>query len=388
MADLLDPITWVNAQPRLPLFGLPPDDPGALGLLANARGPAPSLSPSLAPGSPRSLADYLAPPAPNWTLAPIPVQPMPGVFMPGTPTPGQLNAGDPGRSASDWTMTRLPPRPNPATITPEQYKAAARYLAPNLTSLALGDELPPPSLVPTAEGKLPSTEDPRRTGAAFEAADLASNFIPPGLLEKAAIGGFKFLVPAFRRLLPEAEQLAKTRLPSNETTLNVRPLTPLEEIQLRRYNNAHGILGSVDPTNPLLSAFDRSRFLPHSWDVYTIEQEIARLKGLRVDPRPFSLEAERILRALDEHHNLDKDFAKYFKGIGLNPADFTSSLDAGWHRHLNTNPNRWAREWADYLNKNRTRLTQEGVLDQLNKMMNQWHYIWSPPSQLPRQPPR
>jgi hypothetical protein len=37
MADLLDPITWVNAQPRLPLFGLPPDDPGALGLLANAR---------------------------------------------------------------------------------------------------------------------------------------------------------------------------------------------------------------------------------------------------------------------------------------------------------------------------------------------------------------
>src|SRR5258708_35309276 len=85
MADLLDPITWVNAQPRLPLFGLLPDDPGALGLLANARGPAPSLapslSPSLAPGSPRSLPDYLPPPAPNWTLAPIPAHHMPVPFI-------------------------------------------------------------------------------------------------------------------------------------------------------------------------------------------------------------------------------------------------------------------------------------------------------------------
>ena len=106
------------------------------------------------------------------------------------------------------------------------------------------------------------------------------------------------------------------------------------------------------------------------------------MKGLREDPRPFSREGERILRALDEHHNLDKDFAKYFKDIGLNPAEFTSYLDAGWHRHLNTNPNRWAGEWGKYFDNN-DNLTQEGVLDQLNKMMKQWHYVWSPPSRLP-----
>jgi hypothetical protein len=367
MADLLDPITWVNAQPRLPLFGLPPDDPGALGLLAGARGPASSLSPGLAPGSPRSLADYLTPPAPNWTLAPIPAQPMPGAFMPGTPTPGQLNAGDPATSAPDWAMTRIPPRPNPATVTPEQYKAAARYLAPNLTSLALGEDYALPPFVPNAVGKVPSTEDPRTLPAFAEAANLASNFFPAGLAEKAAVGGVKLLAPAFRRLLPEAEQLAKTRLPSNEPVLNVRPLTPFEKLQQQRYDHVHGGPG----------------FIPDDENYNTLIQELNRLRGVRDDPRPFPFATERTLRALDTHHLLDQQFAEEFNKIGLNPEEFTIPLNAGWHRHLNTNPNLWAGEWRKYLDANKGELTQEGVFNQLNKMMQKWHYVWEPPSRLP-----
>jgi hypothetical protein len=48
-------------------------------------------------------------------------------------------------------------------------------------------------------------------------------------------------------------------------SLPTRPLTALEEIQQMRFEHARNLLREVDPTNPLLSAFDTSRWRPQSW---------------------------------------------------------------------------------------------------------------------------
>jgi hypothetical protein len=76
---------------------------------------------------------------------------------------------------------------------------AARYMSPNLTSLLMREPAPPIANLPE-HGKVPSTDDPRYGPAAFEAADLLSNFIPFGMASRAAkVAG---------RFAPETEMLA------------------------------------------------------------------------------------------------------------------------------------------------------------------------------------
>jgi hypothetical protein len=82
-----------------------------------------------------------------------------------------------------------------------------------------------------------------------------------------------------------------------------RPLTALQEIQLRRYEQARDLLREIDPNNPQLSALDTSKWFPQSWDVFELREEIARLKDqLNKHPEMFSPEAQRKLSALDDHH--------------------------------------------------------------------------------------
>ena len=94
---------------------------------------------------------------------------------------------------------------------------------------------PPPPLpnVPDTPGKVPPTHDPRTGPAVFEAVDLASNFIPFGMLPRTAkVAG---------RLAPEAEMLAsrsaslynprhrKRRVRSRKIILPERPPMPPED---------------------------------------------------------------------------------------------------------------------------------------------------------------
>jgi hypothetical protein len=155
-----------------------------------------------------------------------------------------------------------------------------------------------------------------------------------------------------------------------------RTLSPLEEIQLTRYNHALGTLREVQPTNPHLSALDTSTWFPQSWDIYALKQEIARLKAQ--DPTMFPPEVQKRLSGLDNHHPLPLDFEPEFKAMGIDPEDYAMFIDAGWHRLLDKKPYRWQGEWDDYLANNKN-LRQEDVIAKLNAMMKQKPFIWSQP---------
>jgi hypothetical protein len=158
--------------------------------------------------------------------------------------------------------------------------------------------------------------------------------------------------------------------------VNVRALTPLEEIQRMRYNHQLETLRDVDPANPTLSALDRSKWFPQSWDVRALKEEIARLKAQ--DTTRFSPEIQKTLSALDDSHILPKEFKPEFKFAGIDPEDYVMLMDAGWHRLLDKRPYDWQEQWRKYLN-DQYKPTQEEVLKQLNAMMKQAPFVWSMP---------
>jgi hypothetical protein len=56
------------------------------------------------------------------------------------------------------------------------------------------------------------------------------------------------------------------------------------------------------------------------------------------NPDAFSLEAQRKLSALDDHHLFPDQFD--FRALGIFPDEYNMLLDAGWHRllHMYWNP--------------------------------------------------
>jgi hypothetical protein len=77
------------------------------------------------------------------------------------------------------TLVEIDRQPVPDSwINLENVGRLARWLAPNITSLALGEERPPLPNLPDTPGKVPSTADPRYAEALAEAAMIGSNFVP------------------------------------------------------------------------------------------------------------------------------------------------------------------------------------------------------------------
>lgn len=120
----------------------------------------------------------------------------------------------------DGALVPITPKMGPLGPSADQYKDIARQgadlVAPNLTSLALGEpEKPPAPFVPNAAGKVPSNEDQRPAGAAQEVVDALSNLVPTKAAAGAALAGASKLLPAaagflerdFLRALPAAERV-------------------------------------------------------------------------------------------------------------------------------------------------------------------------------------
>ncbi len=79
----------------------------------------------------------------------------------------------------------------------------ARWLYPNVTSLAMGEPPRPIPSMPTTPGKVQGTDDPRIGSSMLEVVDLLSNMAPG----KAAVGagiklGAGLLSPAMKNKLP------------------------------------------------------------------------------------------------------------------------------------------------------------------------------------------
>jgi hypothetical protein len=149
-----------------------------------------------------------------------------------------------------------------------------------------------------------------------------------------------------------------------------RALTALEDIQRMRYNHIYDTVREIDPTNLRLSALDRSRWFPQSWDIYELRQEIAKLKKqLAEHPEAFDLETRRKLSALDDHHLFPNQFD--FQSLGIHPDDYQMFLDAGWHRLLYKY---WNPLWRQFLNR-WPPATQEEIFEQLRTMMKQTPYL-------------
>jgi hypothetical protein len=155
-----------------------------------------------------------------------------------------------------------------------------------------------------------------------------------------------------------------------------RALTPLEEVRQTRYKGEFGTLREVDPTNPLLSALDTSKWFPQSWDVYKLNEELARLK--KQNTTTFSPEVQRRLSALDNQHLLPTEFTPEFKSAGIDPEDYRMFMDAGWHRLLDKSPYDSQAQWRRFFDS-QPNPTQEEVIKQLNAMMKQKPFIWSIP---------
>jgi hypothetical protein len=145
-----------------------------------------------------------------------------------------------------------------------------------------------------------------------------------------------------------------------------------------RYNYARNLLEELDPRNPLLSALDTSKSFPQSWDVYRLNQEIAKMnewanlqkKGL-VDRYDF--ETMQKLKGLDVHHPFPRDSFDEFRAAGIEPNDYIMPMGAGHHRLLHTGPNRWEKLWTDYLDQAHDPSPAD-LIEQLNKMNKR--YFW------------
>src|SRR5262249_9454774 len=150
-----------------------------------------------------------------------------------------------------------------------------------------------------------------------------------------------------------------------------RPPTALEDIQKMRYEQGFNLLRQVDPANPLLSALDRSKSYPHSFDVFEIWEELGRLKkDAKEHPEAYGLEVQRMLSALDDHHLLAKEFADTYPR-GIDPEEFRMWLDAGWHRLLHAY---WNLQIQQFL-REVPKASSQQVFEQLRNMMKQSKHL-------------
>jgi len=148
-----------------------------------------------------------------------------------------------------------------------------------------------------------------------------------------------------------------------------RGLSPLNEIQLMRYNHAYRTLRELDPKNPQLSTLDTSVWFPQSWDIQGLNQEIARVHSrLPKDLLP------KELRQLDVHHPFPLQFEEEFRAWGIEPEDYTMLVPVGWHRlkpgGLHTGPDHWNKQWNRYIMETGV-LNDERAIKQLSSMMKQ-----------------
>jgi hypothetical protein len=123
-------------------------------------------------------------------------------------------------------LLNLPRPQQPAQALAQLGWRALHALAPNLTSLLAGEAPPPLPNVPemTPSGKIPSTGDPRITGAIGEAANIGVNFMPvPGTGMNT---GARWLSGLMRRSASAADSLASKS--ARLYHLSAKPSRPFE----------------------------------------------------------------------------------------------------------------------------------------------------------------
>jgi len=140
---------------------------------------------------------------------------MPGIL--------DLSRSDPGGILPDW----LPRGPRtPAHDLVAFGWRGLQALAPNITNPATYAPLPPPSLTPTPEGKLPAADrDPRVEGVLQDLFNIGLTFVPmPGA--GPATGAARWLSKSMPRAAPTAELLAsKSAMLYNPPAKSPRPFS-------------------------------------------------------------------------------------------------------------------------------------------------------------------
>jgi len=108
-------------------------------------------------------------------------------------------------------------------------------------------------------------------------------------------------------------------------------------------------------------------WFPQSWDIHDLNQEIARVHSrLPKDLLP------KELRQLDVHHPFPLQFKREFRGLGIEPEDYTMLVPVGWHRlkpgGLHTGPDHWNKQWDRYIAQEEEP-TKERAIEHLSTMM-------------------
>jgi hypothetical protein len=139
---------------------------------------------------------------------------MPGIL--------DLSRSDPGGILPDW-LSRGPR--GPAHDLVALGWRGLQALAPNITDPATYAPLPPPSLTPTPEGKLPAADrDPRVEGVLHDLFNIGLTFAPmPGA--GPAAGAARWLPRLAQRTTPRLESLVES-LASRNVALYNPPVKP------------------------------------------------------------------------------------------------------------------------------------------------------------------
>jgi hypothetical protein len=169
---------------------------------------------------------------------------LPARDLPGVPSPWR-----PGGVASFRTplqQTTGVPSVAPGTTPADVGRGIARGIAPDITSIALGEPAPPLANVPEY-GKVPSAEDPRLAGAATEAAGFLPT--PAGLTgfgSKLAMAA----VPMATRLAPEAFAAGRALLrPISHSPFGWTGTAPIPMVETMA-SDFHGLISAAKAAHP------------------------------------------------------------------------------------------------------------------------------------------